>query len=379
MKILWICGSRIIGGAERVTLQLAALLRGRGHWLGASCPSDSALSQALARAGLPTYAARLGGSSNFRAVAAIRRSLDDIVPDIALVTTADEWVWSCLARRRMQHARLVLVRHMALRLNWRVRLLANYRADAVVAVSNAVRHSLTGRLGIRPERLHVIHNPVRFPPRATVPDSDQRAGARTALALPRGGRWVGFFGGLSRAKGLRDVVCAVSRANKELGSTNLLVCGRAADEQEGWSVAALTQQLGMKDNVHYLGEIERVEEALTAVDAVVVATHRELSEALPATLLEAMACGTPVLGYATGGIAEAIGEDGEAGRLARADNVDDLSRQLIELLGDPTGAQRMATAALARTRRLFDSEQAADRYEQLFSLLCARRPVAANR
>jgi glycosyltransferase involved in cell wall biosynthesis len=174
-------------------------------------------------------------------------------------------------------------------------------------------------------------------------------------------------------------MCAVSRANEQLGCTNLLVCGRTPDGRDGWSVAELPQQFGIQNRVHYLGEIERVEEALTAVDVVVMATHRELSEALPATLLEAMACGTPVLGYATGGIAEAIGEDGEAGRLARADDVDDLSRQLIELLDDPAGAQRMATAALARTRRLFDSQQAADRYEQLFSSLLARRRVAANR
>ena len=379
MKVLWICGSRTIGGAERVTLQLAALLRGRGHQVDALCPPGSDLSPALARAGLPTHEARLGGSLNFRAVAAIRRSLEDNVPDIALVTTADEWVWSCLARRRRQHSRLVLVRHMAVRLNWRVRWLATSRADAVVAVSDAVRHSLIGRLGVRPERLYVIHNPVRFSPRATVPDSDERAGAREALALPRGGRWVGFFGGLSRAKGLRDVLCAVGRANREFGSTNLLVCGRTAVGHDGWSIAELTKEFRIQNHVHYLGEIERVEEALTAVDVVVVATHRELSEALPATLLEAMACGTPVLGYATGGIPEAIGADGEAGRLARADDVNDLSRQLIELLADPTGAQRMAAAALARTRSLFDSEQAADRYEQLFLSLCSRRPVAANR
>lgn len=378
MKILWICGSRIIGGAERVTLQLAALLRGRGHLVDTLCRPDSDLSPALARAGLPRHAARLGGSLNVFAVAAIRRALEDIAPDIALVTTADEWVWSCLARRRTQHSRLVLVRHMAVRLNWRVRWLATFRADAIVAVSDAVRQSLTEGRGVSAERLHVIHNPVRFSPRTTVPDSRERAGARAALSLPQDGRWVGFFGGLSRAKGVRDVMCAVSRAIEKLGCTRLLVCGRTPD-RDGWSVADLTQQFGIQEHVHYRGEIERVEEALTAVDVVVVATHRELSEALPATLLEAMACGTPVLGYATGGIAEAIGPDGEAGRLALADDVDDLSRQLIALLDDSADAQRMATAALARTRRVFDSQLAADRYEQLFSSLCSRRPAPANR
>ena len=377
MKILWICGSRIVGGAERVTLQLATLLSARHHSVEALCRPDSAVAPALKRAGLAVHSAPLGGSLNFRAVSAIRGAVDDTAPDIALVTTADEWVWSCLARRRTQRSRLVLVRHMAIPLNWRVRWLAN-RAAAVVAVSDAVRRSLLGRVGVRPERVHVIHNPVRFAPRAAPPQPHDRARARAALALPEGGRWVGFFGGLSRAKGLRDVMSAVSRANAQLGSTNLLLCGRSADGGERWSPTDLTREFGLEGHVRHLGEIERIEEALTAVDVVVLATHSVLSEALPATLLEAMACGTPVLAYATGGIVEAIGEDERAGRLVRMDDIDDLSRTLVDVLADPTGAQQMAVVALERTRSLFDPQQAANSYERLFHALCSRERTATD-
>lgn len=371
MKILWICGSRILGGAERVTLHLGTLLGARGHRVETLCRPDGPVAPAARCAGLTTHPAWLGGSLNVRATAAIRAALHDVAPDVALVTTADEWVWSCLAYRRAQRSRLVLVRHMAVPLNWRVRWLAN-RADAVVAVSHAVRHSLLGKLGVRPERLHVIYNPVRFAPRAAPPELRDRARARAALALPEGGRWVGFFGGLTRVKGLKDVVCAVSRANAELEATNLLVCGRSADGGERCSLSDLQREFGLQSRVHHLGEIDRMEVALTAVDVVVLATHRVLSEALPATLLEAMACGTPVLGYATGGIVEAIGEDGEAGCLARADDVDDLSVKLIEMLADTAAAQRMAVAGLSRARTLFDAQEATDRYERLFHTVCAR-------
>ena len=377
MKILWICGSRILGGAERVTLQLATLLGARNHSVEALCRPDSGVAPALKRAGLATHSAWLGGPLNFRAVSVIRSALDDIAPDVALVTTADEWVWSCLALRRAPRSRLVLVRHMAVPLNWRVRWLAN-RADAVVAVSDAVRRSLLGKVGVRPERIHVIHNPVRFAPRAVPPRPHERARARAALALPEGGRWVGFFGGLSRAKGLRDVMSAVSRANAQLGTTNLLVCGRSGDGGEPWSPTELTREFGLEGRVRHLGEIEHIEEALTAVDVVVLATHSVLSEALPATLLEAMACGTPVLAYATGGVVEAIGEDERAGRLVRPDDIDHLSRTLVEVLADPTGAQQMAVVALERTRSLFDPQQAANRYEQLFHALCSRTPARTD-
>ena len=57
--------------------------------------------------------------------------------------------------------------------------------------------------------------------------------------------------------------------------------------------------------------------------------------------------------------------------MARADDVYDLSNQLSELLADPAGAERMAIAGLTRARDLFDPQRAADRYERLFSVLCA--------
>jgi glycosyltransferase involved in cell wall biosynthesis len=121
--------------------------------------------------------------------------------------------------------------------------------------------------------------------------------------------------------------------------------------------------------LHDLGEIERMEEALTAADVVVMATHRRLSEALPATLIEAMACGTPVLAYATGGMVEVIGADERAGRLAAPDDPHDLARALADILRDPAGAEHMARAALERVRELFAPRHAADRYEALFSAL----------
>jgi glycosyltransferase involved in cell wall biosynthesis len=371
MNVLWICGSRIVGGAERATLQIAALLRARGHAVGAMCPADSRLQPLLTEQHLAAQSAPLGGATNLRALTAIRRALAASAPDVALVTTADEWVWACLAKRRSVPPRLVLVRHMALPLSWRVRWLAARRADAVVAVSQAVRDSLGGRLGIPPQRLHVIHNPVRFAPRRAVPTADERARARQALGLSPHGRWVGFFGGLDRNKGIADAAHAVRQAGAALGSTHLLLCGRA-DGRAAPSSQTVARRFDLDGRLHYLGETDRVEEALTAVDVVVMATHRRLSEALPATLIEAMACGTPVAAYATGGMREVIGVDGQAGRLATADDPADLARVLVEVLRDPAGAARMAQDALTRARELFDPQQAADRYEQLFSALARR-------
>ncbi|MDX2171405.1 MAG: glycosyltransferase, partial [Deltaproteobacteria bacterium] len=183
MTILWICGARVAGGAEQTMAQLAGLLRQRGHALTVAAPPGSRLLTLPALRDLTVQAAPLGGSLNLRAALATARLLAARRPDIALVTTADEWVWSCLAPRP-RRTRLVLVRHMALPLPRRVQWLAARRADAVVAVSEAVRDSLAA---VPAARLHVIHNPGRFPPRTAPPSRAARAAARAALGLPASG------------------------------------------------------------------------------------------------------------------------------------------------------------------------------------------------
>src|SRR5262249_6198546 len=148
---------------------------------------------------LQAQAAPIGGSLNLRAPVAISRVLARARPDVALVTTADEWVWSSLSRRP-PGTRLVLVRHMALPLARRVGWRAARRADAVVAVSHAVSDALRAETRIPSDRLHVIYNPVRFTPRVALPSAADRRRGRNALGLPEDGRVVGFFGGRNSSK-----------------------------------------------------------------------------------------------------------------------------------------------------------------------------------
>lgn len=360
MRILWICGARVAGGAERATAQVLAALRARGHDVAVQCPAEGRLPDLLAEVELPLRAAPLGGALNLRAYAAVAAALAIDPPDAALVTTADEWLWTCLSRRAPA-TRLVLARHMVLPLARRVRWLAARRADAVVAVSEAVRDSLRRWPAIAAERLHVIPNPVRFTPRAAPPGAADRLRARAVLGLPATGALVGFFGGLDPAKGIADVARAVGVANQRSGETHLLLGGRRAAGAP--SVAALARRFDLVGRLHDAGEIADMVTALTAADVVVMATASRLGEALPATLIEAMACGTPVAAYAGSGMAEVIGVEQRAGLLARPDDVDDLARVIVATLADPAAAAARATAALVRVAERFDPRRAAERYE----------------
>jgi glycosyltransferase involved in cell wall biosynthesis len=234
-------------------------------------------------------------------------------------------------------------------------------------VSNAVKVNLTGRAGIRPQLIHVILNPVRFPIRADIPADETRVALRRSLDLPAG-RWLGFFGGNDPQKGIGDLMEAVAHLRNDGLPLNLLVCGRAEARHER-TIDQWAKRAGLDGAVFNRGEIADVERMMGAVDAVVVATHQSLKEGLPLTAIEAMACGTPVVAYASGGVVEAISKHEEGGLLAKPDDPADLSRAIRRVLHDADFAATLARKGLARARELFDPEHAADQYEQLLTSL----------
>lgn len=363
MRVLWICGSRIVGGAERVNIRLAELLRSRGHDIEVLCPTRSDLTAAAAAAGLQCHHGPLGRSSDFRAVLTIRRMLRRGF-DAALITTTDEWVWGSLGKLR-GGPRLIMARYMALPLAKGVLWLVRHRADAIVAISCAVRDTLLERGILDAAQIHVVPHPLTVEPRRRPPDESERRAARVQLSLPPDGRWVGFFGGFSEEKGIGDVVEAIRAASKIVGPIELLVTNRGGcGEAKAW-----LGSLGDASRLHVVGDLpyERIPVAMTAVEAVVVATHSNVREASSLVLHEALALGTPGVAYATGGIPELFGENDAAGLLATPDDPAALATQLVRVLSDGSLARGLAEAGIQRVSERCDARRIIRSYEALFS------------
>jgi glycosyltransferase involved in cell wall biosynthesis len=371
MRILWVCGAPIVGGAERVTIQILRILHSRGHRIAALLRARSPVIGEVDAFADSVRAARFGGPLDAVAIASVVSAIRDFRPELVLATTPDEWVWSCLVPHAVMKAPLVLARHMALRLAPGVRWLADIRADAVIAISDAVKANLIGRAGIRPQLIHVILNPVRFPIRADIPVDETRVALRRSLDLPAEGRWLGFFGGNDPQKGIGDLMKVTASFRNDGAPLNLLVCGRA-ETRHGRTIEQWANSAGLDGAVFNRGEVTDVERVMGAVDVVVLATHKSLKEGLPLTAIEAMACGTPVVAYAAGGVVEAIGYQEEGGLLAKPDDPADLSKAVERVLGDAEFAAKLARRALLRARKLFDPARAVAQYERLFSSLISR-------
>lgn len=120
--------------------------------------------------------------------------------------------------------------------------------------------------------------------------------------------------------------------------------------------------------VAFLGPRDDVPDLLREADALVLASSLE---GLPLTVLEAQACGTPVVAYPTAGVPEVVAH-GRTGLLARAGDVDDLAVQIAALARDP--ALRARLAQEGRERVVAESSLAlqADRQAALLARVLGR-------
>lgn len=90
-----------------------------------------------------------------------------------------------------------------------------------------------------------------------------------------------------------------------------------------------------------------------------------LADNLPYTILEAMACGTPVVASNVGGISEEI-DDGVTGYLCRPGDANDLGAALLTLLSSSAQRKMMGEAGRKRVEQLFGMDMFIQRYENLY-------------
>ena len=95
---------------------------------------------------------------------------------------------------------------------------------------------------------------------------------------------------------------------KEIPSANLLIAGQGPEEAD---LKKLTQDLSLTDHVHFKNTINQTQDLLPAFDVFVMPS---LMEGLGLSVMEAQACGIPVVASRVGGLVDLI-EDGKSGFL----------------------------------------------------------------
>ena len=357
--LLMVSSSSRTGPAEGL-ISLGRELRALGLDARFACdtvrPGEN-MGEHLARAGVP-WETRLRLSRKVQPV--------DVMHDAKLLTAlirdgrhdllhaafAHDHSLALWASRRARNPDLRVVRAAQRRIDvtpgiFRRRLWSLRRSDGVLVHSEKYRSELVSA-GLDPRR--VAHVPAGvdaswFSPGAA-PELRERWG------IPRDAPLAGIVARMKPERGHRMLLRAFAQVQRELPQSWLVLVGRGEDEAP---LRALAGELGLSHAVFggYLRGPGLVE-AYRALDVAV--WLREGNDGGCRGVLEAMACGVPVIAGDDGAPPELVGE---TGRVVGAGDIAAISRALSELLGDPGRARTLGGAARERALR-FTPRRAAE-------------------
>ncbi len=237
--------------------------------------------------------------------------------------------------------------------------LANRWCHQVIAVSASTREFLVAREGIPREKVAVVYNSVDlkrfFPPRG-----GERQAGRRRFGLPLEAPVVLGVGRLHPQKNFPGFLAVAQALHRRLPQVHFAIAGDGPERQ-----ALLTQirRLGLADRVHLLGFVSPMRPLYVASDVLFLPSFYE---GTPLTVLEAMACGLPVVAAAVDGTAEVI-TDGREGFLAGPQEHQVFVARLAAVLEDSGLARRLAAAALDLVQRRFAAEVITAQVEALYS------------
>lgn len=189
-----------------------------------------------------------------------------------------------------------------------------HNADAVLALTEDMRQKMKG---IANREIFVVPNGINL---------EQFTGGSSPIAKENGVQNILFVGRLHPVKGVQYLIRAMENVLEEIPDAKLILVGNG---EERGNLEALSIQLGVQKSVQFVGVVphEKVHSYMQQADIFVLPS---LSEGFPGVILEAMACGLPVIATRVGGIMDIIVE-GVNGYLIDEMRPDAISEKLLFL------------------------------------------------
>lgn len=224
------------------------------------------------------------------------------------------------------------------------------KSDGVTAVSNDLREDTL--------RLFDVEKDIRVIPNFIDLDRFKRQKKEhfKKAICPNNEKLVVHTSNFRKVKRVEDAMRIFKQISDKMPAKLLLV----GDGPERTNVEALSRELGVAENVRFLGKLDAVEEVLSVADLFLMPSEKE-SFGLAA--LEAMACEVPVISSNAGGIPE-LNIHGVTGFVSDIGDIDDMSKNAMHILHDDN-LETFKAAALARAKEL-DINKIVPQYEDYY-------------
>jgi glycosyltransferase involved in cell wall biosynthesis len=219
------------------------------------------------------------------------------------------------------------------------------RSTCILTVSNTSRRDIIELLHAPPERVRSVYNGVA--------DVFLQAGHENGCSESDGPRTLLYVGRADPYKNIATLLHALARLRRDEGM-NVKLCIAGSPDPRYPEPAALADTLGIADAVEWTGYL---------TDDALVATYRRADllvhpsryEGFGLQILEAMACGTPVLSSNAGSLPEVVGN---AGRMVSPDDTAAFVREIKSILTTSALAAQMREAGFAQAARFSWAETA---------------------
>ena len=230
--------------------------------------------------------------------------------------------------------------------------------DQFLSVSEYYAEFMPDYLGIPREKISVV--PIGINPEGFEMRDADRSGPFT----------VGFFGRIAPEKGLHELAEAyrIARQSGDLPEARLEAAGYMAPDCKEYleAIQQRLQDAGLGVEFHYRGVLERAEKISFLRSLDVMSMPATYDEPKGVSLLEAMACGVPLVQPRRGAFTEIIERTG-GGLLVQPDDPQSLANSLLQIARDPALAQKLSTNGFRGVREHYTAAHMADRVLAAYS------------
>jgi L-malate glycosyltransferase len=231
------------------------------------------------------------------------------------------------------------------------------KSDAVTAVSHQLKEDTEQLLKTQKEIIPV-HN---FVDERVYYRRDNNSELKETYGIQDDEKVIVHISNFRPVKRIQDVIKAFSMIRKEMPSKLLLI----GNGPELTVACEQVRELNIEDDVLFLGKQENVGELFSICDLKLLLSEKE---SFGLVLLEAMACGVPVIGTRIGGIPEVI-VDGETGYMVEVGDTAAVADKAISLLKDDERHKRFRENSVKHVRENFLSEKIVSVYEEIYNSL----------
>lgn len=347
------------GGQEIRILTEARGMLDRGHRVMLLTPENAEMLPAAIKMGVPVTPLNIG-KKRVAPLLAMRGWLANHAADVELINThssTDSWLAALACQTLDRAPPIVRTRHVSTAINnhWSTRWLYTRGTRHIVTTGEALRQQLHRDNGFDLGTMTSVRTGIdlnRFRP-LDKPTMRAKLGVSDAPTI-------GILATLRDWKGHNYLLDAMNSLRNEFPDWKLIVIG---DGPQRKRLEARVADEALGSTVRFVGNVDNVPEWLSTLDIFTLPSFGD--EGVPQSIMQAMACGLPVVSTPVGAIAEAV-QAGVTGLMVGTRDANALADALARLMRDVALRQKMGAAGLTYAQQQFGLDVMLDKMLAVF-------------